>query len=257
MKEFEFGYEDSTPIEREPKPKKLEILQENKDWVAIFKPAGMLSIPDRFGVDIPNAEAILRDKYGEIFVVHRLDKDTSGVMVFAKTSEAHRNLSISFEERRISKTYVALVDGALRDNSGEILEPIGEDSSKAGKMKIDSKNGKDSKTAFKVRERFRRFTFLELNPETGRQHQIRVHCAYIGHPLAVDPLYGKRKDLKLSEFKRGYKGENERPLLGRLSLHAEQLSFPDPTTGEIVSVNADLPKDMRATLKQLRQHDCV
>jgi RluA family pseudouridine synthase len=257
VKDFEFDFEESPFIEREPKPKKLEIIKENQEWVGVFKPAGLLSIPDRFGVDIPNAEATLRNSYGEIFLVHRLDKDTSGVMVFAKTSEAHRKLSIAFEERRIAKTYVALVDGTLKENSGEIIEPIGEDPSKAGKMKIDAKNGKDSKTSFKVRERFRRFTLLELNPETGRQHQIRVHCAHIGHPLAVDPLYGKRKELKLSEFKRGYKGENERPILGRLSLHAELLSFPDPLTGEIVAIQADLPKDMRATLKQLRQHDCV
>ena len=257
MEEFEFEIDESQKPVRSPKVKSPDIIADCKSHVVINKPAGLLSIPDRFGVDIPNVEAFLRNKFGEIFVVHRLDKDTSGVMVFAKTPEAHKKLSMAFERREVKKSYMAIVEGAPIDPEGEIVAPISEDPQKAGKMKIDQKNGKESTTKYRIAERFRRFSLLELNPETGRQHQIRIHCAFMGHALCVDPLYGKRKELFLSEFKRGYKREEERPILGRLALHAQSLSFPDPDTGTILKYEVELPKDMRATLKQLRQHDCV
>jgi RluA family pseudouridine synthase len=252
---FDIGDEQLGP--KVSKVKAPEILFEDDVVVVIDKPAGLLSIPDRFGVEIPNAEAILRKKYGEIYVVHRLDKDTSGVMVFAKSEGAHKNLSLAFENRQITKKYLALVDGVPLPSEGEIEAPIGEDPSKAGKMKVDTKTGKDSSTSFKIVERFRKYSLLELNPKTGRQHQIRVHCAYIGHPLVVDILYGKRKELKLSEFKRGYKGSSEKPILGRLALHAKSLTFNHPTSGQELTFEAELPKDIKATLNQMRQHDCV
>lgn len=257
MNESSFDLFDQEKESKSPKIKAPGILFENDAWVVIDKPAGLLSIPDRFGADLPNAENILRKKYGQIYVVHRLDKDTSGVMVFAKTEEAHRRLSQSFENRAVKKTYLAIVEGVPSKPEDLIDAPIGEDSSKAGKMKIDPKNGRESRTHYKIKERFRRYSLLELNPETGRQHQIRVHCAFIGHPLVVDSLYGKSKELRLSQFKRGYKGEETRPILGRLSLHAAELVFPDPKSGESIKVEAELPKDMKATLKQMRQHDCV
>jgi RluA family pseudouridine synthase len=257
VEEFEFDLEEPQKEVRTPKVKSPEIIADSKSYVVINKPAGLLSIPDRYGVDIPNVEAFLRKKFGEIFVVHRLDKETSGVMVFAKTPEAHKILSMAFENREVKKTYIAIVDGAPVEKEGEIVAPISEDPQKAGKMKIDQKNGKESTTKYRIIERFRKFSLLELNPETGRQHQIRIHCAFIGHPLCVDALYGKRKELFLSEFKRGYKGEEEKPILGRLALHAQSLSFPDPDSGSLLTYEVEIPKDMRATLKQLRQHDCV
>lgn len=257
MNKFNFDMGEEQPGSKVPKVKAPEILFEDDAVVVIDKPAGLLSIPDRFGAEIPNAEAILRKKYGEIYVVHRLDKDTSGVMVFAKSEEAHKNLSLAFENRQITKKYLALVDGVPLPSEGEIEAPIGEDPSKAGKMKIDYKTGKDSSTSFKIIERFRKYSLLELNPKTGRQHQIRVHCAYIGHPLVVDILYGKRKELKLSEFKRGYKGSSEKPILGRLALHAKSLTFNHPTSGQELTFEAELPKDIKATSNQMRQHDCV
>lgn len=242
----------------EPRIAPLAVLAETQDFVVINKPSGLLSIPDRYGVDLPNAERQLRKKYGEIFVVHRLDKDTSGVMVFARTAESHKILSKAFEERAVQKVYLAIVDGCPAQLEGKIEAAIGEDSSRAGKMKIDENKGKSSITTYKVVEKFRRFSLLELKPETGRQHQIRVHCAMLGHPLTVDPLYGKRKEFLLSEFKRGYKGkENERPIMGRLSLHSSILTFPEIHSGQVISFQAPMPKDMNATIKQLRQNDSL
>lgn len=246
------------PTNTEPRLAPLNIIAESPDYVVINKPSGLLSIPDRYGVDLPNVEKQLRNKYGEIFVVHRLDKDTSGVMVFARTPESHKFLSKAFEERLVQKVYLAIVDGCPMPLEGRIEAAIGEDASRAGKMKIDESKGKSSITTYKVVERFRRFSLLELKPETGRQHQIRVHCAMLGHPLVVDPLYGKRKQFLLSEFKRGYKGkENERPIMGRLSLHSSVLTFPEFPSGQVISYQAPMPKDMNATLKQLRQNDSL
>ena len=244
----------------EPKPlvfrlKNDEILYETDGLVAVNKPAGLLTTPDRFASALPCLQEVLQEKYSDIFVVHRIDKDTSGVILFAKNESAHRQLSLQFEERNIKKTYLALVNGILSDKEGIIDAPIGED--KKGKAKIDHQEGKSSQTSYKVIEEFRKLSLVEASPVTGRQHQIRVHFQSIGHPLAVDPYYGTRKALMLSEFKKKYRqnsSHGERPLLGRLSLHALRITFSDPVTGKDVTLEASLPKDFRATLNQLRKY---
>jgi len=254
-------YEESEPETaiKKPKVESYSVIYASEDFVVVNKPAGLLTVPDRFIAALPCLEHQLRKKFGEIFVVHRIDKETSGVILFARNKDAHRNFSLMFESRKVKKTYLALVEGVPNPEEGIISLAIGSDTRKPGTMKVDSKEGKESITAYRVLEKFRKASLVELLPTTGRQHQIRVHCAGIGHPLIVDSVYGTKSAFLLSSFKRGYKAKKagERPLLARLSLHALRLEFEHPVTMEQLSFEAPIAKDMQATLKQLRLHDCI
>jgi len=172
--------------------KKLEIIYEDDYLVAVNKPAGHLSIPDRFHANIPNIQSLLVKKYGKIWTVHRLDKFTSGVMVFAKDEETHKFLSAEWMDRRPEKYYEAIVDGVPAIESGKVDLPLAESMTRRGKM-LTHPRGKESVTLFKVTEAYSRFSFIYLKILTGRMHQIRVHMADMGHPLIVDTLYGKRE----------------------------------------------------------------
>lgn len=238
--------------------KNLEILYEDDDFVIINKPAGMLSVPDRFNQEIPNLYNILKLKYGNIFIVHRLDADTSGVIVFAKNQAAHRDLSIKFEKRDVKKNYVAIVNGKIEKQDNSINLPVAERKGKPGTMKIYRYAGKKAITNYKVLESFKRFTLVEVELLTGRMHQIRVHFQAIGHPLAVDPVYGGREALFLSEIKSRYQkkeDEEEKPLIRRLTLHAKSIEFKHYRTNKIIRVEAQIPKDFKALLNQLRKND--
>ncbi len=237
---------------------KLDILYQDDDLIFIDKPAGLLTIPDRFAPEKINLKDLLKQKFGEIFTVHRLDKDTSGVICFAKTEEAHRSLSLQFEKRSTRKQYLAIVEGRIHKESDRIDQPIAKHLSKPGKMVV-SKKGKAAITEYQLLESFKHFSLVQANILTGRTHQIRVHFAFIGHPLAIDPLYGKREAFFLSEIKgRRYnlgKDQEERPLVSRLSLHAHSLTLQHPTTGEEMTIQAEVPKDLRAMINQLRKWD--
>jgi 23S rRNA pseudouridine1911/1915/1917 synthase len=233
----------------------LEILLETDDLIAVNKPAGLLSIPDREQSE-PSLKDILLQKYGSIYTVHRLDKETSGVIVFAKNEASHKFLSKQFEERSTEKFYNGLVLGKLYEAEGIIDEPIGEHPVKKGLMTIVRK-GKPSITAYRVLESFNLYSWLEFKILTGRTHQIRVHMKHLGHPIVCDPLYGDGKPVFLSTFKKKFnlgKDElDERPLLNRLALHARELRFTDPS-GIQRSLEAPIPRDLRATLQQLEKH---
>jgi 23S rRNA pseudouridine1911/1915/1917 synthase len=235
----------------------FEIIFENDDVVVVNKAAGTLSVPDRFDGERVCLSKLLEEKFGTIFVVHRLDRDTSGVMVFAKTEAAHRALSLAFENRAVQKEYLAVVSGDVREDEGVIELALSEDTRRAGKMRTDPE-GKPATTRYKVEERFRRFTLLRLFPETGRTHQIRVHCAAKGFPLAIDPIYGSDKPILLSRLKRKYKlheGTEEKPLISRLPLHAEKLhlrAIEGLTIDQ--TFEAPVPRDMHALLNQLRKN---
>ena len=237
---------------------KIEILYEDEALLVVYKPADLLSIPDRFQPEKFNLLHFLRDKYESVFVVHRLDRETSGVMCFARNEDAHKALSRQFEERTVKKLYLAVVEGQFAEGSGLINHPIGPHPSQSGKMIITT-NGKASQTAYDVKETFRHFSLVEANILTGRTHQIRVHFAHIGHPLAVDPLYGRRKAFFLSEIKtRRYrlgKDQEERPLIDRTSLHALKLGLSHPLTEKQMNFEAPIPKDMKALIHQLRKID--
>ena len=238
----------------------LHILSEDDDYIFINKSAGMLTLPDRFDNSIPSLYHILKVHYGDIFIVHRIDKQTSGVIAFAKNADAHKELNQQFESHQVKKTYWALVQGTLKNDNGEIDLAIGESSSKAGTMKIDTANGKKSVTEYRVIERFINYTLVEVEPLSGRTHQIRVHFKAIGHPLAVDELYGNANGIKLSAIKKNYKikgGDVEKPLISRLTLHAKSLSFHHFRSRQAVTVEAPLPKDFDRTVKQLRKSNAL
>lgn len=235
---------------------KPEIVFEDDYIVAINKAAGMLTIPDRFRSDIPNLYAQLSKTRPELYTVHRLDKYTSGGIIFAKSKEIHRTLSEAFMDRIPEKYYLAIVDGVPRVKTGEINQPLSESMTTRGKMLVHPR-GKESKTSYEVVESFIKFSHLKVKIHTGRLHQIRVHLAHIGHPLMVDSLYGNREEFYLSEIKgRKYhmkKGEEERPLITRQPLHSHKLILPHPHSGEQMTLEFEPPKDIRAALKQFKK----
>ncbi len=235
---------------------KPEIIYKDQALLVVNKPSGVLSIPGRSANQGASLLEVLNKRFDSCFTVHRLDALTSGVICFARTPEAHKNLSMQFQNREVTKIYKALVEGKVYDDKGEIDKPIAAHNSISGRMVVSAK-GKNALTLYNVLERFRNFTFLEADIKTGRTHQIRVHMAAIGHPLAVDAVYGSREELYLSEIKlKGFrkgKFDEERPLMKRNALHASKLTIKHPENGETMTFEAPLPKDFRAVLNQLRK----
>ncbi len=232
-----------------------EILYEDSHLVVVNKPAGVLTIPDRWDKTKVSLLGIMNETLSSsLRMVHRLDKETSGLILFAKDVETQREISRQFENREISKTYFALVEGEVREASGKIELPLEEDPQHPGMTRVDEKRGKPSVTLYEVLETFRGFTFLRVTPLSGRTHQIRVHLSGIGHPLAVDTLYGKRSAIYLSELKPNFKKKNEgeRPLISRLTLHAGGLRFKN-LDGREITLEAPLPKDLTVTLKYFKK----
>ncbi|TKK67001.1 RNA pseudouridine synthase [Ilyomonas limi] len=229
------------------------IILENVDFVAINKPAGMLSIPDRKQSE-PSLKDFLIQQYGNIFTVHRLDRETSGVIVFAKNETAHKQLSQLFQGREVAKYYYGLVNGVPIPPEGSIDTPIMEHFAKNGKM-ITHAKGKPSLTDYEVLENFQIYSWIKFRIHTGRTHQIRVHMQSIGHPIVCDELYGNPEPVYISKLKRKYnlsKNElEEQPILKRLALHSALLQFT--FDNQAYSLEALLPKDLRALLQQLRK----
>ncbi|MEP6845960.1 MAG: RluA family pseudouridine synthase [Panacibacter sp.] len=235
------------------KHNKPEIIFENEYFVAINKPTGLLSVPDRRQSEV-SLKDILIQQYGNIYTVHRLDKGTSGVIVFAKNEVTHKQLSQLFEGRNVEKYYLGLVHGQIINEHGSIEAPIMEHPGKNGKMVIHQK-GKHSLTDYEVLERFKLFSWIKLRIHTGRTHQIRVHMQHIGNSIVCDEFYGSGDPVLLSSLKRKFhlskKEESERPLLSRLALHSSLLKFD--LNGNHYAFEAELPKDLRAILQQLRK----
>ena len=235
---------------------KTEIIFEDESIIVVNKPSGVLTIPDRFVAERPNLVKLLGRDREDLYVVHRLDRETSGIICFAKTDTAHKHLSKQFQERTVDKYYLALVEGTPYQSEGTIDKPISESMTTRGKMVIHER-GKASLTLYKVVESFKHYSLVSANIKTGRTHQVRIHLASIGHPLAVDSLYGRKEqfflsELKLKKYKNG-KYQEEKPLVSRTTLHAHQLSFDHPVSGERLSFEAEPPKDLRALLNQLRK----
>lgn len=247
-------YDSNMSIER--RALAPSILHLDEALIVVEKPAGLLSVPGR------NDEAciadLLRGRDGipadEAFrSVHRLDRDASGVIVFARTLRAQRQLTEQFASRTVEKIYWALVDGLLKGD-GQVDLALAVDRNRS-RAKVAAE-GKPSTTTYRVIEHVAEHTLVECKPLTGRLHQIRVHLAAIDHPLAIDPIYGSPKPLYLSRLKSNYRAHfnrDERPLIDRLTLHALRISFDHPTTGARVTFEAAPPKDFRATLNQLRK----
>jgi 23S rRNA-/tRNA-specific pseudouridylate synthase len=250
------------------------ILHEDDSLIAFDKPSGLLVAPDRWDKGRPNLMAEVHARLGrQVANVHRLDADTSGVLLCAKTKPALDFLSGLFQAKRVEKKYLALAAILPPERAMKVVAPLrgdggglpaafsvdlalGPDEDHPGRTRIfRRRGGKASLTEVRVLEAFGRFAWLECRPLTGRSHQIRVHLAAVGAPVLNDVFYGDPEvRLLLSDLKRSYKGrEDERPLLGRLALHAAELTFQHPVTAEAVTVKAPLPHEFEVALKYLRK----
>ncbi len=246
----------------------IEVLYEDEHLVAVNKPAGLRVIPDSFNAALPNLLTMLESRYRkalgqegqQLWVVHRIDMHTSGVVIFARTPEMHRHLNRMFEHGEVQKTYWAVVRGHVQPREGRIDFPMAPHPSRS-RMMIISEKGKPARTDYRVLEEFEHFTLVEVYPRTGRTHQIRVHFQAIGNPLAIDPIYAKTLSIDISNLKRDVVRKrhslDETPpaLMQRLTIHALRLSFTHPLTGKSFEVEAALPKDFRALLSALRKWD--
>ena len=231
------------------------LLLEDDDVIALEKPAGLLVLPDRFDQHKPNLYRLLAEELGSIFVVHRIDRETSGIILFAKTAESHAALNTQFETRTVEKVYQGLVRGIPEPREGTIDLALAESEREPAKMRVVKRGGKPSQTRYQVVEVFDGYALVELRPQTGRTHQLRVHLAAVGHPIVGDPLYGDGQPFYLSSVKRSYRStDEEKPLLRRTALHAWRLAFLHPGTGIQVRLEADLPKDLRSTVRALRKY---
>jgi 23S rRNA pseudouridine955/2504/2580 synthase/23S rRNA pseudouridine1911/1915/1917 synthase len=233
-----------------------QLIAQTDNWIAVNKPSGMLSIQDRHQHAIPSVKSWLEQRFGDIFIVHRIDKDTSGLLLFARHAEAHKFLNQLFENRQVQKTYLGMVHGVPVPPQGTINAAIAEHPAKNGTMVTHAK-GKPAVTHYQLVQGFGKYSLVQFDIETGRTHQIRVHAQYMGHPIAADPLYSDGRGIYLSDFKRkmhlGKHTEEEKPLMGRLALHAHQLAFTD-ADGTAIGLEAPLHKDFKATLNQLEKN---
>ena len=256
--------EDAAGGRRPRRSPAVEILLDEPTFCVVHKPAGVPTVPERFAKDkatvVEAAHALLlrKDPAAPMpLVVHRLDRDTSGCLVLAKSRETARTLMEAFRERRVAKTYLALVLGAPQPPAGEVEFLVADDRFRPGAMAIVEKRGKECSDSYETLETFRGLSLVRVAPKTGRTHEVRLALKHLGTPCAVDPLYGGKEPILLSSFKRGYRtgrGRMEAPLIDRLTLHAESIEFPRPSGEGTVRVEAALPRDFETTLRQLRRH---
>jgi RluA family pseudouridine synthase len=222
--------------------------------VVLSKRSGLLVASDRYDLDAPRLDNLASKEFGKLYAVHRIDKDTSGLVIYGRTPEAHRSLSMAFENREVKKVYHALVHGRPSWDELQVDLPLQADGDVRHRTVVNKRFGKTALTNFKVLATTGSFSWIEAKPVTGRTHQIRVHLAANDLNIVCDPLYsGNQKAIKLSDIKRSWRGDvfEERPLLDRLGLHAYKLSLVHPVTGEQMEFTAPYYKDMDSVRKQL------
>lgn len=230
-----------------------QVIYSDDDMVVLNKRSGILIAADRYNPDAPRLDVLAEKEFGKLFAVHRIDKDTSGLIIYARNPDAQKNLSMQFEKRQVEKTYHALVYGHplwedLHVDLG--LEPDGD---ARHRTVVNKKFGKPSVTDFHLVGTCGPYSWIECHPKTGRTHQIRVHLAANNLSIVCDPLYsGNQKPVRLSEIKKKWNGDedDERPLLNRLALHAYSIKIAHPSTGEEKFFTATYPRDMEAVRKQ-------
>ncbi|MGB9521271.1 MAG: RluA family pseudouridine synthase [Anaerolineales bacterium] len=209
--------------------------------LVINKPAGLRTLPDGYDPGIEHVASVLADQYGQLWIVHRLDKETSGILVLARTAEAHRALNAQFDQHLVKKTYHAIVDGCPAWHSKIIQSPLRVNGDRHHRTVVDLRGGKASVTQCRVLEAFSAHALLEIQPKTGRTHQIRAHLASIGFPILQDSLYNKTKT------------PSEMLPIQRLALHAFALEFTHPAYNTLMHFTAPYPADFQNCLEHLRQ----
>jgi 23S rRNA pseudouridine1911/1915/1917 synthase len=233
-------------VEIAAEPIALEVIYEDSDVIVINKPRGLVVHPAAGHYSGTLVNGLLhhcKDLSGingklRPGIVHRIDKDTSGLIMAAKNDHAHQSLAKQLKDHTVTRKYIAVVNGVMQHETGTVDAPIGRDSYDRKLYTVTNKNSREAVTHFTVVERLKDFTVLELKLETGRTHQIRVHMKYIGFPLVGDPFYGKSKDREM-------KGQ---------ALHAGVLGFEHPVSGEYLEFSVPMPDDMRELLERLRMH---
>jgi 23S rRNA pseudouridine1911/1915/1917 synthase len=245
--QVEISIPEARPLEVEAEDIPLDVIHEDQDIIVINKPRGMVVHPAAGNYSGTLVNALLKHCGGSLSdingiirpgIVHRIDKDTTGVLVIAKNNNAHSVLSRKLKEHDVNRIYTAVAEGVITEDRGKINAPIGRDPVDRKKMAVNMKTGRRAVTHFRVLERFRSATLLELRLETGRTHQIRVHMSYIGHPLIGDPVYGRKKHAY------GFEGQ---------ALHAALLGFEHPATGKYVEFFAEPPREFKDLVERLRQ----
>ncbi|HEY2572889.1 MAG TPA: RluA family pseudouridine synthase [Verrucomicrobiaceae bacterium] len=247
---------------------RIPILQEDEHLLALDKPGGLLTSPDHHEPGLPNLMTLLhRDiargaswargrRLTYLANTHRPDFETSGVLLLARDKPTLVALAGQFDTRNPAITHVALVQGAPAENAFEIEARLSPHPTQAGLVRVDTRPGKKARTLFEVSERFSRYALLKCQPLSGRTHQVRAHLRHAGFPVVGDRLYGGAP-LLLSRLKSGYRlkpGREERPLIDRAALHAEQLTVTHPVSGANVTISAPWPKDLTVAIKYLRRY---
>jgi 23S rRNA pseudouridine1911/1915/1917 synthase len=242
----------------------LEVVFEDQVLTVINKPAGMVVHPAKghWTGTLVNALQFHYDNLSTLAgenrpgIVHRLDRDTTGLLIVAKDELAHRKLALLFEQRTIRKEYLALVSGVPQRDSDYIERTIGFHPTNREKMaiRLPEDGGKEAVTFYEVLERFEGFALVRCRPATGRTHQIRVHLTHIGHPIVADKAYSGRDRLTLRDLAGDRAADGDTPLIERQALHAHRLRFPHPLTGEAIDLEAPLPEDMSRVLAALRAY---
>ena len=246
----------------------IPVLFEDEHLLALDKPSGLLSSPDRYDPTRPNLMRLLHEgiKLGKPWArergitylanAHRLDFETSGVMLLAKSKPVLIALADQFGMNQPAKSYLALAQRTPIEASFSVDAPLSPNPFQAGVVRVNPRQGKNSRTDFEVVEKFDGYAWVKCRPLTGRTHQIRVHLRHAGHPIVADAIYGG-KPLWLSRLKVEYRlkpGREERPLLNRVALHAAELTVTHPVTGAAVNIQSPLPKDLVVALKYLRKY---
>ncbi len=211
------------------------IIFQDDHILVLDKPAGIPVLPDGWDKDAPYLVKILEEEFGKVWIVHRLDKITSGVMVFARNAESHRALNVQFENHEVEKIYHAIVVGIPRWEEKVARHPLRVNVGHKHRTVVDDRSGKSSETRFNILRRGQAYSWVEAAPKTGRTHQVRVHAAAVGHPLAGDVLYGA----------------SESKIIARPALHAHSLTIMHPTTNERMTFRAEHPNDFATALKLL------
>lgn len=230
--------------------KNIPVVFEDDDILAINKPAGLLTLPDRYNSSLPSVKSLLGQVYSSLHIVHRLDVGTSGLLLLAKNAAAHKIISTEFAERRVVKKYLALVKGLARPQTIDI--PLMQ---AANGRVVPSARGKQSLTKLEVIETFRNASLISAELITGRTHQIRAHLAAIGTPLLVDETYGEQSAFYLSSIKRRFnmkKGESERPIISRPTLHSYSGAFT--FVEKKIDLCAEPPNDFSALVNVLQKY---